>query len=441
MTSLGSLIKWYISGLNIFYKKQGTSLALYERRLTVGCSELFSATSTKSSKITLIKRKLDVNKQQGKIIPLVWGHLYEPTTKLYTEILLDCEIHEAPASVRNVKDGGITSCSPDGIGEIVVNFNVFKRIYSKQFSIKDIPKSRGNYVFNGLINFAEPLEFYKRNNFINNDFANSEFVRKFRLTHFPTIALFEFKSPYSRNLEKKIKQEYIYQVLGGLNIIEICDVGVYSECRFMVCNIEQFRFDDKFLNFRYGNVDDSGLFSFDKPKMIGCKFFIVNDGVENPFEDIQKVESESCLHKIMDALTVNIDYTIVDCCYLEEDKYSSAKLFEKFTRELSINVGEINVERFNNYVSAAELVEYVTGFPKVFGYMYWKLMDNNIAYVNNVYDFVESHSENVNDILKTVSLLSDMDNMDAHATLDSLKKVRVCRESCIYEEVKSVLNV
>lgn len=435
MASLELLVKWYISGLKIYYKKQGTAEALYERRLTVGCSELFDATSTKNSKIKIIKRKLDAGKNNMVVIPLVWGHLFEPTTKKYTSILVDCNIYDAPASVRN--HDGVTSCSPDGIGIIRVNFETYKRIYSKQNSIKDIKKVRGNYVFSSLVNFNEPLDYYKRVSAINNCRADPLFARLFDLTHYYTIALFEFKSPYSRTLEKEVKREYMYQVLGGLNIINLCDVGVYSECRFMICTREQFQFNDKFVNFRDGMDDTSGVFSFKRPKMIGCKFFILT-GKENPFEDIFNLTSESDLHRVMDCLTVNIDYTTVDYCIVDNDDYSTGRLFDEFVGELS-EILSVKLE-INPGWNIDQIVKYVTADDRVFAFMYWKLMDNNIAYVNEVHDFVESHLYDVKDVLKTVSLLANMDNMEAHSVLDSLKKTKACRESCVFSEVEDKLK-
>jgi hypothetical protein len=45
--------------------------------------------------------------------------------------------------------------------------------------------------------------------------------------------LFEFKSPYSRKLDGKVKNEYCHQIMSGLDILRFCAGGIFVQCKIV----------------------------------------------------------------------------------------------------------------------------------------------------------------------------------------------------------------
>jgi len=453
-SDLEILIECYISNLEVFYEKQGSDKAIDGRKLSIGCSELHKATNTKSSKVDLICKKLTASGSLSKLIPIVWGHAFEATTKLITSILLNCIIHEAPASIRSYNN--MNSCSPDGIGQILIDVNIFMRQYRRPISIRDLEKSRGNYKFDKIVDFESAHKFYERFRKVNNNLISSEYSELLQRAHVPIIALFEFKSPISRDLKCKINQEYIYQVLGGLEIIKICDIGVFAECRFVVCNAKQLAFNDSYLEFKSGNIDSSGLFMLEKPKFIGAKYFVINgsDTSIHPYDCIVEIEAEMDLWDIINKLVINKDYTTIDCCFIENDEYSSRRLFDNFTSELNNTGCNFSMEsiaeyygRFQAYTGEgvnpiSELTNYLYSCNegKIFGVMYWKMMDHGIAYIDKVNGFIDEHIDDIKDVYDSMCLLKHFSNDRIKMILSEIPCKRGCRKSVVYEEIISQLN-
>ena len=434
------LIRLYISNLEIFYNKQGSVRALTDRRSTIGCSELHEATHTESSKRGLIKKKLRADSNISTIIPIVWGHAFEPTTKLITSIILNCNIYDAPASIRSKNN--INSCSPDGIGQILLDLKLFKKLVMNTATAKQLETHRGNYKFDNIVDFESPHIFYERFRKLNNGLLTDrekDLINKF---YTPTVALFEFKSPYSRDLKGKINQEYVYQVLGGLEIINICDVGVFSECRFVICSKSQFAFDDKYLDFKRGTPDDSGLFMLKVPFFIGIKLFILNEELlsEMPYDDLVEIESTMDLCDIINKFTINRDYNVIDYCFIRNDEYSSRRLRDDFVTNISeilgIEIGDI-VDR----MTTDELINYLyKNHNRVFAVMHWKMMDIGVAYVNKITGFIDEHMDNISDVYNCINALKGLNSENIELVLSSLPpSKRNCRVSSIYPNIKSLL--
>lgn len=63
----------------------------------------------------------------------------------------------------------------------------------------------------------------------------------------PKITLFEFKCPWSREIDakKKIPKNYEYQMLHGMHVIPITEIAVYAEAVFRRCPLSQFKYKSK----------------------------------------------------------------------------------------------------------------------------------------------------------------------------------------------------
>lgn len=271
---LESTIESFLEVHTIDTFPQGSKEWLEGRLKCIGCSEHYNATNTKSSKRQVIKSK--VNKTFQSSLATEWGSLWEDTTRRICEIYFNTSIIEADGNIMH--SNGINSCSPDGLG--IVNFpNVLFEF------IQNFIKNNTRYTTNTKNRFVnyitiEPdqldvLEKYKTN--INRD------------NH--VITLFEFKTPYSRELTKRIHSEtYTRQVLIGMDIIDICLAGLFIECDIKSCTIESLYFNDKRYLDRYYVEQTNENPTYGNPNMIGIKYHMIpvdQDIVlyENHYED------------------------------------------------------------------------------------------------------------------------------------------------------------
>ncbi len=437
------LTSWYES----IYPQQGSEEAMRRRALTVGCSEISKANGTKADKLALIKNKLGPTKQT-KAISLTWGHIFEDSCRTVTEVLMDCTIHNAPGSIRH--KNGFISCSPDGIGVVRVPHSMVNR---PQVRTRDLKIVKGKYDFSSVVNFDESLIHYQRYRKINNGLIDESYSEKVDAIYHNRIALFEFKSPISRDLVEEVPYQYSFQVLTGMNVVDICDYGVYSESRFVSCDKEQFGFNDAYVNFDNGYTDDSLLFHKVTPFMIGCKFFVYKDCVDSETRDelgFTCIESKSSLHYIENNISAVVDYYCIDCCFVMNDEYSSRKLLVDFYTKLC-DIG-VKACSFDDLAKAyytylyrndiAPLITLVLETYKVkhkvmFAIQLWKLMSNQIVYFNKVIDFADNQLEGATDVIESVRLLNN--RLDAEDIIASVPRKRG-EKGCVSGSISSLLS-
>lgn len=62
----------------------------------------------------------------------------------------------------------------------------------------------------------------------------------------PTVTLLEFKAPYSRIPDGKVPKYYVPQIKMGLELIPVCQAGLFIECVIRRCSWADFGFDSNF---------------------------------------------------------------------------------------------------------------------------------------------------------------------------------------------------
>jgi hypothetical protein len=371
---------------------------------------------------------------QLKSTPLVWGHIFEDTCRSVTQVLLNCNVHEAPGSIRSAD--GYISCSPDGIGIV----RIPHKLIGRELKVADLKISRNKYDFSNVVNFAEPLKQYRRYQRINNS-EGDKYSALVEQMYYNSIALFEFKSPYSRVLTNVVPQEYCYQVLCGLNVMSICKIGVYSESRFVTCLADQLDFSDSYLNFNTGGVDLSLEFHSREPFMVGCKFYVFGD-VSREVRDsmgFTRIRNKFELMSITAVLEPVKDFQCIDCCFIRDDIYSSSRLLINFYNNIS-KYCEVDFDTlaatywtYQTDGDISPLADLIRG-PNVFAIQYWKLMDNRIAYFTRIADFAESQLPGAIEVVESVKLLAG--RIDKRDILDDIPMKRAARGEILCEIVQ-----
>lgn len=128
-------------------------------------------------------------------IAIYWGRLFESVLQNKINSLLNCKINEF-GSIPHKKHGNV-AYSPDGVAV------VHKSKLNKLIDVED-------------------------------------------LNRFSLIVLFEFKCPYSRIPTGLIPDYYLPQPKLGLDIIKICDIAIFTEAIFRLCNIDDLDYNDKY---------------------------------------------------------------------------------------------------------------------------------------------------------------------------------------------------
>lgn len=430
------LLMYYIGILNISALKQGSVEWLANRSKSVGCSELGKLlTPTIASKKILLLSKLGINRMRDGIPQLMWGHAFECTTKTFTEVFFDCKIFECPGSIPHSRLQ--ITCSPDGLGHVRIPKDIV-RFLSQRLSVNDLERSRGKLKLNKSYVSDKSLKIYNTIKSINNkiirggNYTGDEIV----LSYYPRmIALFEFKSPYSRVLGE-IPSDYCCQVHGGLDVVPIANLGFYSECRFVNCTIEQFGYNSRYLYFQ-NNAEFDGEFGITTPLMIGAKFYIMHEHAlayfdEFPIDEDIFITSIYDYQKFGDRLTFGQDYITVDCCFVDDNPIQNAKFLLKFLDEITEIFGDCDanniteqyittVADLSNIAAIIDIVKTIN--PKrVFAVQLWKLMDFSNAYFKRIDGFVDLFANDVKDVTGSVRMLGGMDSDEAESIIGKIPK-------------------
>ena len=194
--------------------KQGTKEWLDNRKYRIGGSEI--ATILGKNPYQNTKNLIELHTETkffNNNIAVYWGRLFESILQEYINSSLKCKINEF-GSIPHKKYNNI-AYSPDGLAVV--------------------------------------------NRFRLNKFINVEDLNKFSL-----IILFEFKCPYSRCPTGAIPDYYLPQPKLGLDIIEICDLALFTEAIFRLCKLEDLEYNNK-----YNHQLHSKCFLEDTPIKIG----------------------------------------------------------------------------------------------------------------------------------------------------------------------------
>jgi hypothetical protein len=398
--------------------QQGSTNWLKNRIKHIGCSELGKLLNpTIATKKALILSKTGVNKLRDNLPDLMWGHAFECTTKSFTEIFFCSTVIECCGSIPH--DKYRVSCSPDGIGYAKIPRRMLKNL------TVEVPYSKLKIVRNNP-DFTPVIEFY--------DFDTLYEELKSSSVDMPILpVLFEFKSPASRRLNDKVPSEYICQVQGGLEVMKIASLGIYTECRFVNCTHDEFGFNDKYRNFR-GKLDDCEFMGV-IPKMIGVKFFIMKPHAMKYFEEEEMIGNtfitSSADYRFGDIVSFGEDYYTFDLIFVN-DPIINAKMFLEFVevlRDLKYDIDENTLLKLYSDVlitpsSIMKIVEIVTENKFIFGTQLWKLMDFRAAYIKRVTGFLDKFNDDIEDVLGAITKLNGNDTDYIERVVKSIPSVR-----------------
>lgn len=184
--------------------KQGSAEWIKSRETSFGGSELAALIGKNKNKTCrkLLEEKISAAKFEGNSFTL-WGHLFEPVHRTILESIYKTSIYET-GSIPWVKEG--FKYSPDGLG--VVNKEHLSALINDSNISHLIPDQE---LLNRLLKRDSSPEL---------------------------LVLFEQKAPANRVLNYAIPEYYVPQILSGLNVIDITDIGIYTEAVFKRCTLD-----------------------------------------------------------------------------------------------------------------------------------------------------------------------------------------------------------
>lgn len=351
------------------------------RQKTVGGSEIHKMRtpagmkSVVSSKLGL--SKLGLKPRLDNILPILHGNIYESVTKNIAEIVFDCKILE-PNGGYSHKRYPFNSYSADGIGTMMISDELMRWCYDECL---DYIPSKKRYV-------------------------DYKYITKEQIAGKREVdVLFEFKSPFTRELDGLVSDDYCYQILAGLDIIRLCNIGA-----FVQCNIKEYSGENHFSN-EYNTPYHEERQSQYQPTHIGKKYYIQLG--ENDFKYIDALGDFRLDCAFSDYGVYGKSYTSVDspCFSLEEgvisfhefnfievmSRYVDTSLFSELIGGICQPITEEMVGDFY-----AELDKIMFEQTPAFSQNYWKLIDIDLHLFPVKLGFVGHFADNSRQVIEAV---------------------------------------
>lgn len=190
--------------------EQGTQEWLNARRYRVGGSEISTVLGSNpyQNEKKLIKQHVGLDSFKG-FAATFFGNLMEGILQEYINNYFDCVIYETGA-INTDKNLGY---SPDGLS-----------IIKKQN-------------LNKLLN-QEHHDHIKKTSLFKDNHEDDDL-----------LILFEFKCPFKRiPHDTEIPEYYLPQPLLGMEIINICEIGIFIEAIYRFCSLEDISYNNKYNN-------------------------------------------------------------------------------------------------------------------------------------------------------------------------------------------------
>jgi len=322
------LLSSYLHTVNVLPKQNGNQWQTNRCR-SIGCSEIHLSQGTLNQVKTLIKNKTGCGVPLNYLSSINWGNHYEDDTRRFTEQMFNCKIYTPSGSIPSNNN---RSCSPDGLGIVIVPKEFCKEIYNpKHIQLYDHSKIQNN---NTIINL-ETFQKYYIHHHTNNEYK-------------PLICLFEFKSPWSRQLSNKVKPEYTKQVLGGLDIIGITSLGIFSECVFRSCILSDLSFTTTY-NTDIHNKDD-GIYNDITPYMIGMKLYMIGENyIENYIANCNKArykKSTQYYDEELGQINTHEEYVDIISDYIDRYTNSNEILYKSNMIDFGTDIEYLNLFKY-----------------------------------------------------------------------------------------------
>lgn len=397
------LIKFY--GAQCY--KQNTIEWLNNRVNSIGCSELRKAVNTLNNKALIVKTKIDIeNNNLDHVDAIVWGKIFENSVKRVTEIILNCDINDAPGSIKNTNK--YVTCSPDGLGVLPIKAKIAKKMI-KGINVSELGISRGEFLFSTIIDQSSATEIIKMNSEIEKTIDKGYTIVDFLPKMY---ALFEFKAPITRKLERnKIPPEYIYQVLGGLNVINFCSMGVFSECKFKLCKPDQFGFNPSFIP-ATNNDEKQSQYTNTKITVIGIKIIVNKDPTFEQEANKQLLHSVYDMKQLINTIFIE-NMEIVDLPIFKDYKNRNLTSLNHFIDSASniVDDFQINTDLFWGFLNGEnEITEFIDNLfenKQIVACCLWKLVDCNVMFVKKVNDFLKFLEPDLRDVTESIKLINE----------------------------------
>jgi len=388
-----SLMKSIDEGLNRYieftnrrtYKPQSADW-FAGRSERVGCSELRKACGTLNEREDIINAKL-YGMDLSRIKPVVWGNIFESSSQLMCELVLGTKIYNMNGSIHH--SSGYIACSPDGVGVVKIPTEYIKDIlYKKARHHCTSTKTRNVHI--------DPMPLVHPGICVDNfrprkqDWEPTQMSKENYYDEVELIALYEFKSPYSRIMEHdKIKPEYLFQVLGGIDVIRpVYGIGVFAEVWF----------EESI------PLLDIGLAIYDQHRgtqntiyFASCKYIVMKN-----FTSQKMVPFEIDMVLGMKFMT---DYEVVDGPYFF--RYGDKVIFNENGFGEKYSIPDIpkpyDVSTLNRYF--ARLNEHLNAQINKPNYSYiYQLKNMSIKYVSGLEGFADTLSPHCKDLITEVKL-------------------------------------
>lgn len=397
--------------LNIFIKKhealpkQGSTEWLNNRKYRIGGSEI--STVLKKNPYQKIKDLIQSHtglKVFKGFFATHWGVLFEPIIRDHINILLNCNIIETGSIPHNTNK--YISYSPDGISLVDTK------------KIKDILEE------NNKINYLEHEDE-------------------------KSIILFEFKCPYKRIPSGKIPDYYIDQPRLGMEVIDICDMGIFIEAVYKITSFNNLIYNNKYNNIyhkdkqiittnpiNYGiiilyyanntnnNIDD------DINKLIDNDIN-TDDEIDKLIREIDKLKYDIKIGNINDLGLINNTYIInqilkYSCCnenkklsIIDTIQYSyNINNFEK-TNEQIINFNNNIIQSKLKTNLNKEINKLIENDNTIFGILPYKLFTLDINPVKKVDNFL--HTDLQIEINNIMNVIKQCENISSTQQLEIIK--------------------
>lgn len=270
MSTIDKMMRRHIEFLNSGTFKQNSTEWTNSRRYSVGCSELYDACSTPKMRQNLVQRKINSTGNLNHLRPIIWGNVFESSARLVASLIFNTTIHEFNGGIKH--KNGVNTCSPDGVGLIRLPLSMVSRIFNRHVS------QYAKYKYSGdteifRLNSVEciiPGPRMRHAVAVDNSWQPPVMTAANYCDEMELVALFEFKCPFSKEPQHtKIHEPYLFQVLGGTEIMHVSLIGLLFECWFSeVCAFS--RLTDRIIEDPQRQADANVYFA-------GLKFIDIRD--------------------------------------------------------------------------------------------------------------------------------------------------------------------
>ena len=176
------------------------------------------------------------------------------------------------------------------------------------------------------------------------------------------IILYEIKNPYTRLIKPVVPDEYIPQVKTGLCTIDICQLGLFCDCKIKICSLNDLNFSPNYsINFyKKSNGSNPDDFKYNKNvnglSIIGLYSPIYEENKNNEKIDVGSLETKLQFEKFLENYTrksFNISKPNEFKCFYFKNLYNpknySSYEFWKNEKDINFYSEEVIEKILNDY--------------------------------------------------------------------------------------------